>query len=213
MYSRSTGEVNSNRVTSSLLQKRTRLPTHAHEVGALTFEVTDNFGSNAVLPCGAYGPRLGHQEIDTEYKRSSVGRPLGEVDSMSTIQAQSEDVCKRDMKALDINTKFLGGPCSRLHEVEKHSEPTPQVRGREAGEHRSRKKGSAERSATTPTDQRPHTKAAFAAEIVSPTSVSAAPREAATIEQTVSVSVFSFSFSSRWHRSAGKGPYALRPVS
>ena len=31
-------------------------PTHAHEVGALTFEVTDNFGSNDVLPCGAYGP-------------------------------------------------------------------------------------------------------------------------------------------------------------
>ena len=56
MYSRSTGEVNSNRVTSALLRKRTRLPTHAHEVGALTFEVTDNFGSNVVLPCGAYGP-------------------------------------------------------------------------------------------------------------------------------------------------------------
>ena len=56
MYSGSTGEVNSNRVTSSLLRKRTRLPTHAHEVGALTFEVTDNFGSNVVLPCGAYGP-------------------------------------------------------------------------------------------------------------------------------------------------------------
>ena len=57
MYSQSTGEVNSNKITSSLLQKRTRLPTHAHEVGALTFEVTDNFGSNDVLPCGAYGPR------------------------------------------------------------------------------------------------------------------------------------------------------------
>ena len=56
MYSRSTVEVNSNRVTSSLLRKRTRLPTHAHEVPALTFEVTDNFGSNDVLPCGAYGP-------------------------------------------------------------------------------------------------------------------------------------------------------------
>ena len=53
-YSRSTGEVNSDRVTTSLLRKRTRLPTHAHEVGALTFEVTDNFGSNDVLPCGAY---------------------------------------------------------------------------------------------------------------------------------------------------------------
>ena len=57
MYSGSIGEVNSNRVTSSLRRKRTRLPTHAHEVRALTFEVTDNFGSNIVLPCGAYGPR------------------------------------------------------------------------------------------------------------------------------------------------------------
>ena len=56
MYSRSTGEVNSNIVSSSLLQKWTRLPTHACEVGALTFEVTDNFGSNGILPCGAYGP-------------------------------------------------------------------------------------------------------------------------------------------------------------
>ena len=33
------------------------------------------------------------------------------------------------------------GPCSRPHDVEKHSEPTPQVRGREAGERRSGKKG------------------------------------------------------------------------
>ena len=56
MYSRSTGEVNSNRIMSSLLRKWTRLPTHAHEVRALTFKVTDNFGSNDVLPCGAYGP-------------------------------------------------------------------------------------------------------------------------------------------------------------
>ena len=55
-YSRSIGEVNSNRVTSSLLRKWTRLPTHACEVRALTFEVTDNFGSNDALPCGAYGP-------------------------------------------------------------------------------------------------------------------------------------------------------------
>ena len=55
-YSRSIGEVNSNRVTSSLLRKCTRLPTHAYEVRALTFEVTDNFGSNDLLPCGAYGP-------------------------------------------------------------------------------------------------------------------------------------------------------------
>ena len=55
MYSRSTGEVNSNRVTSSLHRKWTRLSTNAHEVGALTFKVTNNFGSNDVLLCGAYG--------------------------------------------------------------------------------------------------------------------------------------------------------------
>ena len=55
-YSRSIGELNSIRVTSSLLRKWIRLQTHACEVRALTFEVTDNFGSNGVLPCGAYGP-------------------------------------------------------------------------------------------------------------------------------------------------------------
>ena len=68
--------------------------------------------------------------------------------------------------------------------MEKHSEPTPQDRGKEAGECRSRKKGPAERSATTPTDQRPHTNATFVAKIVSPTSVSTATSDAATIEQT-----------------------------
>ena len=59
-YSRSIGEVNSNGVTSSLLRKWTRLPTHACEVRVLTFEVTDNFGSTGVLPCGAYGPMCMH---------------------------------------------------------------------------------------------------------------------------------------------------------
>ena len=44
-------------------------------------------------------------------------------------------------------------------------------------------KGPAERSAITPRDQRPHTSATFAAEIVSPTSVSATS-DAATIKQT-----------------------------
>ena len=37
--------------------------------------------------------------------------------------------------------RFLGGPCSRPHDVEKHPEPTPQDRGQEAGECRRRKKG------------------------------------------------------------------------
>ena len=44
--------------------------------------------------------------------------------------------------------------------------------------------GPAKRSARTQTDQRPHTNATFVAEIVSPTSVSAATSDAATIEQT-----------------------------
>ena len=69
MYSRSTGEVNSNRVTSSLLRKWTWLPTHAYEVRALTFEVTDNFGSNDVLPCRAYGPWAC---LDTVYHLDSL---------------------------------------------------------------------------------------------------------------------------------------------
>ena len=56
MYSQLTGEVNSSRVMSSLLRKWTQLPTHPYEVQALTLEVTDNFGSNGVLPWGAYGP-------------------------------------------------------------------------------------------------------------------------------------------------------------
>ena len=64
--------------------------------------------------------------------RRSKGRP----------QLSYKDVCKRDMKALNINTNiFLGGPCSRPRDVEKHPEPTPQDRGKEAGECRSRKKG------------------------------------------------------------------------
>ena len=33
------------------------------------------------------------------------------------------------------------------------------------------------------------------------------------LKDVTEASVFSFSFSSRWHRSARKGPYALRPVS
>ena len=48
-------------------------------------------------------------------------------------QLRYKDICRIDMKA-------LGGPCSRPHDVEKHSEPTPQDRGEEAGECRSRKR-------------------------------------------------------------------------
>ena len=46
------------------------------------------------------------------------------------------------------------------------------------------RKRPAERSARTPTDQRPHTNATFAAEIVSPTSVSTATSDAAAVEVT-----------------------------
>ena len=53
--------------------------------------------------------------------RRSKGRP----------QLHYNDICKRDMKALDVNTDA----------VETHPEPTPQVRGKEAGECRSRKRG------------------------------------------------------------------------
>ena len=68
-YSRSIGEVNSNRVTSSLLRKWTRLPTDAYEVRALTFKVTENFESNDVLPCGAYGPRIGRVFVSASTRK------------------------------------------------------------------------------------------------------------------------------------------------
>ena len=71
MSSRSTGEVNSNRVTSSLLRKWTRLPTHAYEIRALTFKVTDNFGSNDVLPCGAYGPSSASLEKSSPWEQAA----------------------------------------------------------------------------------------------------------------------------------------------
>ena len=45
-------------------------------------------------------------------------------------------------------------------------------------------KGPGERGETTPTDQRPHTNATFVTEIVSPTSVSTATNDTATIKQT-----------------------------
>ena len=82
------------------------------------------------------------------------------------------------------NLRLGRGPCCRPHEVEKHSEPTPQVRGREADERRSRKKGPQKGAQPTPTDQRPHTKANSAAETVSPTSVSTATSNATTIKLT-----------------------------
>ena len=72
----------------------------------------------------------------------------------------------------------------RLHGVEKHSEPTLQDRGKEAAECRSRKKFLQKGVQKNPTDQRLHTHATFAAEIVFLTSVSTATSHAATIKQT-----------------------------
>ena len=80
--------------------------------------------------------------------------------------------------------RVLGGPCSRPPDVKKHSEPTPQVRAREAGECRSRKKGPQKGAQQLLTGQRPHTNATFVVEIVSPTSVSTATSDDSTIEQT-----------------------------
>ena len=62
--------------------------------------------------------------------------------------------------------------------MEKHSEPTPEDRGKEA------EVAKVERSETTTTDQRPHTNTTFVVEIESPTSVSTATSDAATVEQT-----------------------------
>ena len=53
MHSRSTGEVNYVLATS----KTNQTSDPCTRVRALTFEVTDNFGSNDLLPCGAYGPQ------------------------------------------------------------------------------------------------------------------------------------------------------------
>ena len=52
--------------------------------------------------------------------------------------------------------RALGGPCSRPHDVEKHFEPTPQDRGKEAGECRSRKNG-LQKGAQQPQQTRDHT--------------------------------------------------------
>ena len=87
------------------------------------------------------------------------------------------------MKALDINTESWEDLAA--DRMMWRSTLTRQLK---TGEEKPVKaevgKGPAERSATTPTDQRPHTNATFAAEIVSPTSVSTATSDAATIEQT-----------------------------
>ena len=106
--------------------------------------------AGACLPHGGWPhPKRLYGELAS--RRRSKGRP----------QLRYKDVCKRDMKALDINTKswkdlaanrmmwrsntsrqkVLEGPCSQPHDVEKHSEPTPQDRGKEAGECRSSEKG------------------------------------------------------------------------
>ena len=98
-------------------------------------------------------------------------------------QLWCKDVCKRDMKALDTNTKSWEDLAadhmmwrSALNEHLKAGE-------NKAGECRSTKKG-LQKEAQQPKQTRPHTNATFAAEIVSPTSVSTATSDAATIKQT-----------------------------
>ena len=92
--------------------------------------------------------------------RRSKGRP----------QLRNKDVCKTDMKALDINTESWEDPAadrmmwrSTLNQHLKTGEK--KLVGAEA-------------------QRRPHTNTTFAAEIVSPTSISTATSDIATIKQT-----------------------------
>ena len=105
--------------------------------------------------------------------RRSKGRP----------QLRYKDVCKRDMKALDISIdswedlaadRMMWRSTLNQHLKTGEEKPVNAEAGRRA----------AERSTTILTDQRPHTNATFAAEIVSPTSASTVTSDAATIEQT-----------------------------
>ena len=101
--------------------------------------------------------------------------------SKSRSQLRYKDICKRDMKALDINTNTwedLAANCMMWRSTLDQHLKTGGKKLVNAEE------GPAERNATTPTDQRPHINATFAAEIVSPTLVSTATSDAATIEQT-----------------------------
>ena len=110
MYSWSIGEVNSNRVTSSLLRKWTRLPTHPYQVGALTFEVTDNFGSNGVLPCGAYGPwsdivKMPPPRQNTVEKGTQLlVRPVAETDPGTTVSDQLNAIAQTTLQCWSINS-------------------------------------------------------------------------------------------------------------
>ena len=90
-FCESTGKVNSNRFTSSLLRKWTWLPTHAYEVQALTFELTDNFESNDVLPCGAYGPPC----LNTRLQPRCLLSPFACVLGLSKLQNyEADSVCE-----------------------------------------------------------------------------------------------------------------------
>ena len=94
-----------------------------------------------------------------------------------------KDVCKTDMKALDINTESWEDLAadrmmwrSTLNQHLKTGEE--KLVNAEAGKRARRKE------TNNSTDQRPHTNATFVAEIVSPTSVSTATSDATTMEQT-----------------------------
>ena len=105
--------------------------------------------------------------------RRSKGRP----------QLRYKDVCNRDMKALDINTDSWEGLAAD-HIMWRCTQNQHLKSGERSWWMQKQEEGPTERNATTLTDQRPHTNATFAADIVSPTSVSKATSDAATIEQT-----------------------------
>ena len=105
--------------------------------------------------------------------RRTKGRP----------QLRYKGVCKRDMKALDSNTESREDLAAdrmmwrrTLNQHLKSGEK--KLVNAEVG------KRSAERSATTPTEQRPHTNTTFEADVVFPTSVSTATSHATIIKQT-----------------------------
>ena len=80
-----------------------------------------------------YGIEDGRIPKDILYGELASGRR-----SKGHPQLCYKDVCKRGMKAFDINTDSGEDLAA---DVEKHPEPTPQDRGKEADECRSRKKG------------------------------------------------------------------------
>ena len=77
-------------------------------------EVTDNFGSNGVLPCGAYGPRAAkaavqeqYSEVHTEVKRCVRVDKRGHIDNM--LRQTEEVAAQRNVKDIHYITRKLAG--------------------------------------------------------------------------------------------------------